>query len=116
MRVQVAGSRSFPRAFDAALRRELQKSSMGSLVGWTLLLDAEASQVTPFAEGSEAMQSCQLSVSARLDGPGNTFDLGPVGDRGAGTNTSSACDGAAIKVAERVARQIASHLAKEGSK
>lgn len=115
LQLMLTGSRSFPKTFNAALRRELQKSSTASLAGWTLRLDAEAAEVTPFTEEGQVMQSCRLSISARLDGHGRTFDLGPMRDSHASFNKSSVCDGAATELAGHVARQITSYLGKEGS-
>lgn len=114
LRVLVTGSRLFPSTFNAALRRELRRYSTESLAGWTLRLDAEPPEVTSFAEEDEVMKSCRLSVSAQLDGQGQTFDLGPMGDSYAGFN-KSVCDSAAAELAGHVARKITPYLGKEGS-
>jgi hypothetical protein len=110
LRVQITGARSLPAAFDSALRRQLLKSDPANLAGWTLQLDTEASQINPFTEVGEVMQSCRLSVSGRLEGHGHTFDLGQIGGSRAGFNPSAACDAAAADLADRVARQIITHF------
>lgn len=116
LRLEIAGDRSFPSAFSAALRRELQAFAPESFAGWTLRLDPEASQVTPVTEAGSVFQSCRLSISGQLNGHGESYELGPVGLARANVSASSACDSAAADLAKSVMRRITPYVAKEGSR
>jgi hypothetical protein len=114
--LEIAGARSFPSAFGAALRRELQAFAPGSLAGWALRLDPEASEVQPVTESGGVMQSCRLSLSGRLHGHGESHELGPIEHVSARFSASSACDFAAAELAKSIVRRITPYVAKEGSR
>jgi hypothetical protein len=116
LRLEIAGARSFPGSFDAALRRELRQLAPESLSGWTLRLDPEAAQVDPVTEAGSVLQSCHLSLSGQLDGHGESYELGPVGQDYTRFSASSACDFAAAELAKSVVRRITPYVAKEGSR
>jgi len=111
--VEIAGSRSFPVAFDEAFRGLAQRFPATSLAGWTLRITARAPQVEP--PDKDGFRSCRLSVSSRLQSPARVLDLGSVEIPRAQLSASAACNFAAADLAKSVIHKMTPYVYKEGS-